>query len=127
MDTSPVAPIRKRRRPPKITVPPVPQTKNLQVCQKLLLKPRPGPSSRGPAFIQNDSSENLDDAVIINEINRRRNQRYNTEEITFQARIEPEQKPPRLQTTPLVAAVEAVRSLVVVGWLRFNGARAIFG
>ncbi|GBN27025.1 hypothetical protein AVEN_38544-1 [Araneus ventricosus] len=81
-------------------------------------EPRPGPSSRGPAFIENDSSENLDNVVIINEINRRRNQRYNAEEVTFQARIDPEQIPPRLQATPLVAAVEAVRSLISILILR---------
>ncbi|GBL77942.1 hypothetical protein AVEN_143272-1 [Araneus ventricosus] len=60
----------------------------------------PGPSSRGPAFIENDSSENLDNAVIINEVNRRKNQRYNAEEVTFQARIDPEKIPPRLQAPP---------------------------
>ncbi|GBL94470.1 hypothetical protein AVEN_219708-1 [Araneus ventricosus] len=71
-------------------------------------EPRPGLSSRGLAFIENYSSENLDNAVIINEINRRRNQRYNAEEVMFQARIDLEQIPPRLQATPLVAAVEAI-------------------
>ncbi|GBM31283.1 hypothetical protein AVEN_91284-1 [Araneus ventricosus] len=54
----------------------------------------------------------LDNAVIINKITRRRNQNYNAEEITYQARIDPEQIPPRLQATPLVPAVEAVRSLI---------------
>ncbi|GBL95245.1 hypothetical protein AVEN_259653-1 [Araneus ventricosus] len=80
--------------------------------------PRPGLSSRGPAFNENYSSENLDNAVIINEINRRKNQRYNAEEVTFQARIDLEQTPPRLQATPLVAAVEAVRSLINILILR---------
>lgn len=56
----------------------------------------------------------MDNAVIINEINRRRNRRYNAEEVTFQARIDEDQIPPRLLTTPLVAAVEALRSLITI-------------
>ncbi|KAF8789739.1 hypothetical protein HNY73_007658 [Argiope bruennichi] len=72
---------------------------------------QPGPSTRGPAFLENVSSENLDNAVIVDETNRRVNQRYNAEEVTFRARIEEEKIPPRLQRTPLVAAVEAVRAL----------------
>ncbi|GBN90662.1 hypothetical protein AVEN_268018-1 [Araneus ventricosus] len=79
---------------------------------------QPGPSSRGGVLVEGNTPENLENAVIIDEGNRRINRRYNAEEVTFQARIDTQQIPPRLRMTPLVAAVEAVRQLISILILR---------
>ncbi|GBM81693.1 hypothetical protein AVEN_46653-1, partial [Araneus ventricosus] len=79
---------------------------------------RPGPSSSGTALVEGYSPENLENAVIVDEKNRRFNRRYNAEEVTFQARIDIEQSPSRLRITPLIAAVEAVRQLITLLILR---------
>ncbi|GBN06490.1 hypothetical protein AVEN_140572-1 [Araneus ventricosus] len=79
---------------------------------------QPGPSSDGGVLVEGNSPENLENAVIIDEGNRRINRRYNAEEVTFQARIDTQQIPPRLRMTPLVAAVEAVRQLISILILR---------
>ncbi|GBN97161.1 hypothetical protein AVEN_10439-1 [Araneus ventricosus] len=79
---------------------------------------RPGPSSSGTALAEGYSPENLENAVIIDERNRRINRRYKAEEVTFQARIDIEQIPSRLRITPLIAAVEAIRRLITLLILR---------
>ncbi|GBN38879.1 hypothetical protein AVEN_91052-1, partial [Araneus ventricosus] len=79
---------------------------------------RPGPSSSGIALVEGYSPENLENAVIIDERNRRINRRYNAEEVTFQARIDTQQVPSRLRITPLIATVEAVRQLITLLILR---------
>ncbi|CAL1264771.1 unnamed protein product, partial [Larinioides sclopetarius] len=45
----------------------------------------PGPSSHEPALIEERGYyENLENTIILNETNRRRNAIYNASEITFQ-------------------------------------------
>nr|GBN99399.1 hypothetical protein AVEN_2521-1 [Araneus ventricosus] len=73
----------------------------------------PGPSSRGPPLIEGrDYSENLENAVILEEIIRRRNVRYNANEIIFQARLNTDGLPDTLRKTPLKFAVKVVRQLI---------------
>ncbi|GBO41278.1 hypothetical protein AVEN_78933-1 [Araneus ventricosus] len=79
---------------------------------------QPGPSSDGGVLVEGNAPENLENAVIIDERNRRVNRRYNAEEVTFQARIDTQQIPSRLRITPLIAAVEAVRQLITLLILR---------
>ncbi|GBO27020.1 hypothetical protein AVEN_233024-1 [Araneus ventricosus] len=73
---------------------------------------QPGPSSDGGVLVEGNAPENLENAVIIDERNRRINRRCNAEEVTFQVRIDTQQIPSRLRITPLIAAVEAVRQLI---------------
>ncbi|GBN17151.1 hypothetical protein AVEN_192323-1 [Araneus ventricosus] len=54
----------------------------------------------------------LENAVILEEIIRRRNVRYNANEIIFQARLNTDGLPDTLRKTPLKFAVKVVRQLI---------------
>ncbi|GBM11144.1 hypothetical protein AVEN_243015-1 [Araneus ventricosus] len=73
----------------------------------------PGPSSRRPPLIEDrDYSENLENAMILDEIIRRRNVRYNANEIIFEARVNTDGLPDTPRKTPLKFAVQVVRQLI---------------
>lgn len=53
----------------------------------------------------------MTEAIVIDEISRRRNKRYSAEELTYRARVDLDRLPENLRDVPLVAVVGAVRRL----------------
>ena len=53
----------------------------------------------------------MEQALILRESHRRRNYKYQAEEIHFEARVDPERLPAEMQNVPMKAVVDAVREL----------------
>lgn len=53
----------------------------------------------------------MEDAIVLSERMRRRNNKYQAEEIHYQARIDPDRLPEDIRNVPMVAVIDSVREL----------------
>ncbi|XP_054717568.1 uncharacterized protein LOC129226964 [Uloborus diversus] len=73
----------------------------------------PGPSHAEPEFDEKETNEvqDMQDALQIELLRGRWNEKYKANQLTFRARVSLEKLPERLQNTPMAAAVSSVREL----------------
>ncbi|XP_035222237.1 uncharacterized protein LOC118195101 [Stegodyphus dumicola] len=68
-------------------------------------------SARGSVFMAGSDERSIDEAIVLEEKSRRRNHKYQAEEITFRASIDMERLPQNVQRIPMVRIPDTVREL----------------
>ncbi|KFM81116.1 hypothetical protein X975_20684, partial [Stegodyphus mimosarum] len=68
-------------------------------------------SARGPMYMAGSDERSIDEAIVLTENSRRRNHKYQAEEITFPAKVDIERLPQDVQGVPMVRIPDTVREL----------------
>ncbi|XP_035214421.1 uncharacterized protein LOC118188161 [Stegodyphus dumicola] len=68
-------------------------------------------SAHGSVYIAASNERSIDEAIVLTEKSRRRNHKYQAEEITFRASIDMERLPQNVQGIPMVRIPDTVREL----------------
>ncbi|XP_035230956.1 uncharacterized protein LOC118202858 [Stegodyphus dumicola] len=68
-------------------------------------------STRGPVYMAGSEERSIDEAIVLTEKSRRRNHKYQAEEITFRASVDIERLPLNVQGVPMVRIPDTVREL----------------